>query len=311
MAITAQAVVDRIRQNIGSGWKDTPSDKFIAGKPDIEVKGIATTFAPSLEVMEKAVASGKNLIITRESPFYSRAVQPHGTSPGFVGPATAAHVYAAAAAGGAQGGPPPGAGGPPRQPGLDNDPVMMKKHEYIAQNNLVVYRLFDNWNARQPDAQMQGLAKALGWEKSYKVTSGDAWATNNGSFAIPPATLKETAESIKKKLGSKSMRVAGHPDLRVSRASLGHGMCWLGDMQKLVSEPGIDLVIIGEPQWENEVAQYFFDTFASGQKKGLIALGQEVSEDPGMGEMAAWVKSFVSEVPIEWIPGGDPSWMPY
>jgi putative NIF3 family GTP cyclohydrolase 1 type 2 len=324
MAITAQAIVDRIKQKLGPGWKDTPSDTFIAGNRDSEVKGIVTTYAPSLEVLEKVVASGKNMIITRESPFWARAVQPHGTSPGFVGPAIANHVYAvAAAAGGAQvgpprggaapaGGAPPAAAGPARnQPSLDKDQVSIKKHEYIASNNLIVYRLFDNWNARQPDGQMQGLAKALGWEKSYRVASGEPWATNNGSFAIPQTTLKGVAESINKKLGSKSIRVAGHPDTRVSRASLGHGMCWLGDMQKLVAEPGVDLVIIGEPHWENEVAQYFFDTFASGQKKGLIALGQEVSEDPGMGEMATWLKSFVSEVPVQWIPAGDPSWMPY
>ena len=322
MAITAQAIADRIKQKLGPSWKDTPSDTFLAGDKNGEVKGIVTTYSPSLEVMEKAVASGKNLIITRESPFWTRAVQPHGTSPGFVGPALVNHAYAVAAAAAAQGGPaggPPAgaapagapAGGPRNQPTLEKDQVSIAKHEYIVKNNLIVFRLFDNWNALTPDPQMQGLAKALGWEKSYKATSGEAWATNNGTFAVPPATLKEAAATIKKKLGSKSMRVAGHPDTKVSRASLGHGMCWLGDMQQLCSQPGVDLVIMGEPQWENEVGQYFFDQFASGRKIGLIALGQEVSEDPGMGEMSAWLKTFVNEVPVQWIPGGDPSWMPY
>ena len=315
MPITAQQVVDRIKLKLGSGWKDTPSDKFLAGSPDAEVKGIATTYAPSLEMLEKAVAAGKNMIVTRESPFWTRAVQPHGTSPGFVGPAFANHVYAeAAAAAMSKAGPAP-EGGPPGQAqalaAFQKDAVNVKKHEYIAANNLIVYRLFDNWNALEPDRQMQGLAKALGWDKSYKAASGTPWATNNGSFAVPPATLKEAAIAIKKKLGSKSIRVAGHPDTHVSRAALGHGMCWLADMQKLCAEPGVDLVIIGEPQWENEIGQYFFDTFASGRKIGLIALGQEVTEDPGMGEMAAWLKTFVNEVPIQWMPAGDPSWMPY
>jgi hypothetical protein len=27
--------------------------------------------------------------------------------------------------------------------------------------------------------------------------------------------------------------------------------------------------------------------------------------------MATWLKSFVTEVPVQWIPTGEPCWMPY
>ena len=30
---------------------------------------------------------------------------------------------------------------------------------------------------------------------------------------------------------------------------------------------------------------------------------------PGSGEVADWLKGFVTEVPIEWIPAGDPFWV--
>ena len=257
-------------------------DTFLAGNRASEVKGIVTTFAPSLEVLRKAVAAGKNMIIGRESPFWAR-----GTAPG-------------------------GAGGGGRgQQSMDSDSIFRMKRDYIASNNLIVYRFFDNWNARQPDGQLQGLAKALGWEKNYKPSGGQPWATNNGFFTIPPATLKEIAQSIKKTLKMKGMRIAGDPETRVTKAALSHGMYLLGDIRLLLTEPGVDLVIVGEPMWENEVAAYFFDVVASGQKKGMIVLGQEVSEEPGCGEMAAWLKSFIREVPIEWIPTGEPCWMPY
>ena len=72
MAITAQAIVERIKQKLGSGWKDKSVDSFLAGDRKGEVKGIVTTFAPSLEVLRKAVAGGKNLIISRESPYWAR-----------------------------------------------------------------------------------------------------------------------------------------------------------------------------------------------------------------------------------------------
>ena len=45
-----------------------------------------TTFAPSLEVLRKAVAAGKNMIISRESPFWARGTNPGGTGPGGTAP---------------------------------------------------------------------------------------------------------------------------------------------------------------------------------------------------------------------------------
>src|SRR4029077_1915729 len=150
----------------------------------------------------KAVAGGKNMIISRESPYWARTAAP--------------------GAGGGRG---------KQAPAMDNDPVYRMKRDYIAANNLVVYRFFENWNARQPDAQLQGLAKALGWEKYYKPSGGVPWGTNNGFFEIPPATLKATAQSIKKTHKMKSIRVGGNPDTVVHKAALSHGMYWLPDLQ--------------------------------------------------------------------------------
>lgn len=278
MAITAQAIVERLQQKLGSGWKDPSVDAFLAGNRESEVKGIVTTFAPSLEVLRKAVAGGKNMIISRESPYWARP----------------------AAAGRGRGAAP-----------MDNDPVYRMKRDYIAANNLIVYRFFDNWNARPQDGQLQGLAKALGWEKHYKPSGGEPWAKNNGFFDIPSATLKATAQNIKKTLKMKSIRCGGDPNITVKRAALSHGMYYITDLRKLLAEPGVDLVVLGEPQWENELSLYNFDLQAAGIKKGMIVLGQQVSEDPGCGEMAGWLKSFINEVPVEWIPAGEPTWMPY
>ena len=296
MAISAQAVVDRIQQKIGASWKSSPVDAFMAGKPDTNVTGIVTTYAPSLEVLKKAVAGKKNLVISRESPWWARhpAQFRQGTG-GF-----AADTQ------------PSSSGQAPAGPdSMDKDPTYRAKRDYIAANNLVVYRFFDNWSARQPDPQLQGLAKALGWEKFYKPSGGLPWSTHNGFFEIPPATLKATAQNIKSTLKMKSIRVGGDPDITVRKAALLHGMYWLPDLQKALAEPGVDLVIAGEPQWENELCQYSFDLHAAGVRKGLVLLGQQVSEEPGSGELAAWLKSFVKEVPVEWIPAGEPAWMPY
>jgi hypothetical protein len=59
---------------------------------------------------------------------------------------------------------------------------------------------------------------------------------------------------------------------------------------------------------EWEAAPYFQDLIAAGKAKGLVLVGNEASEEPGCGEMAAWIKTFVTEVPVEWIPAGEPFW---
>ena len=41
-----------------------------------------------------------------------------------------------------------------------------------------------------------------------------------------------------------------------------------------------------------------------------ILVGHWVSEDQGMRLCADWLKSFIAEVPVEWIPAGDPFWRP-
>ena len=40
--------------------------------------------------------------------------------------------------------------------------------------------------------------------------------------------------------------------------------------------------------------------------KGMILLGHAVSEEPASADVAAWLKTIVSEVPIQFIPAGEP-----
>jgi hypothetical protein len=69
-------------------------------------------------------------------------------------------------------------------------------------------------------------------------------------------------------------------------------------------------VIVGGEQREWEGVSYAFDAQSAGQPKGLILIGHWVSEDQGMRLCAGWLKTFVSEVPVEWITAGDPFWRP-
>ena len=170
MPITAQQLVDRVHQQFGTAWRAQSADTFHSGNPESEVSGVVTAFAPSLEVLRHAVAVRKNMIISREAPFWARTAPGSGRGGGR-GAATSAA----------------------------ENPTLRFKRDYIASNNLVVWRFFDNWNARPQDPQLLALARALGWEKNYKPSGGKP---GEGKSAIIEAA-KQTATATAPKTASK------------------------------------------------------------------------------------------------------------
>src|SRR5262249_57752284 len=72
-AITAQDIVERIRQHIGVEWKTETVDTFKAGDPGTIVKGIVTTAMPTINVLKQAVQRGANFVIACEPTFYSKS----------------------------------------------------------------------------------------------------------------------------------------------------------------------------------------------------------------------------------------------
>ena len=69
--LTASGVIQRIRDNVGTAWLDKTVDRIIAGDGATPIHGIATTMMATLEVLQKAVAAGTNMVITHEPTFYS------------------------------------------------------------------------------------------------------------------------------------------------------------------------------------------------------------------------------------------------
>jgi putative NIF3 family GTP cyclohydrolase 1 type 2 len=284
--IISQELMDRIQKNVGVPWQSQRSDGFsdgvLLGGEDTKVTGIVTTFTPTLEVLRRAVASGKNTIICREAPFYSRGER----APLFWRNSPV----------------------PPKEM-TDNDPVCRAKREFISQNNVVIIRLVENWDARKTDSQLRGLARTLGWERFHAMTNKDVdeYHPFNVYFHLPESSLKELALSLTQKLKIRAVRVIGSPESIVRKAALTHGLLLVADVERIRRESTVDVVIAGDAvEWE--AAPYFQDLVAASKAKGLILLGQEASEEPGCGEMAAWLKGFISEVPIEWIPAGEPFW---
>ena len=128
--VSAQDVIDRIRTKIGVEWKPDSVDGIKAGEASAMVKGIVTTSMATLDVLQRAVKDGSNLVITGLPTFYSRTDARN-----------------------------PPAGRPP------SDRIFTAKNEFIAKHNIVVFRLSEHWRLRTPDPLAQGMAQALGWTK--------------------------------------------------------------------------------------------------------------------------------------------------
>lgn len=181
---------------------------------------------------------------------------------------------------------------------LKNDPLYLHKMDFIRKNNLVVFRFHDHWHARKPDGIWEGLFKELGWD-NYKLDE------THRVFELPePITLEELAKQVKIRLKSDSVRVIGNKHLKVRTVGMGSNKLPNDNAQP----PFADVVIAYEPDRENDVIEWYRDTVLSGGEKGFIIVSHNRLEEAGMDNCARWVRTFVPELPVQFIPSGDPFW---
>jgi putative NIF3 family GTP cyclohydrolase 1 type 2 len=181
------------------------------------------------------------------------------------------------------------------------DPVYLAKKAFIDERRLVVWRFSDHWLARKPNEHARALAESLGWTKGQGPD-------HELIYTVPATTLGAAAAHVRTRLGIRGgMRVVGTAGLPVRRVVLSPGTTDL--LTAVQNLSGADLIVSGEPR-EWEAVEYAFDTASAGQPKAMIAIGRIVSEEPGMRACAAWLRTFVREVPVEAIAVGDPYWRP-
>jgi hypothetical protein len=71
-------------------------------------------------------------------------------------------------------------------------------------------------------------------------------------------------------------------------------------------------VIIGREQQEADGGfdnvEYVADAASLGMNKGVIMLGHVISAQPGMEDLGEWLGTFVTGVPIKYVPADEPYW---
>jgi putative NIF3 family GTP cyclohydrolase 1 type 2 len=185
---------------------------------------------------------------------------------------------------------------------VSSDPVYKAKIDFMKEHDIVVFRMHDHMHAQRPDFTFLGCARALGLESRYET------APQSHRFTLPETTLGALAAGFQKRLGAKALRVVGDPNARVSRIQLG-----VGYATSAVNAPDIDVIVSGEQQESDgafDSPAYVLDAVSLGIPKGWIMLGHAISEEQGMLEMAQWLKTFTTEIPVQLVKAGEPFWAP-
>ncbi len=184
----------------------------------------------------------------------------------------------------------------------DNDPVLAEKRAFIEKHGLVIWRFHDHWHARKPDGIEAGTVHALGWEKFQDPA-------NQYLFTLPQTTVEQLAVELKSRLGIHIVRVVGERGMKVTRVAMSPGAAGFGRETRALEMPDVEVLVVGETR-EWETVEYVDDAVAEGKHKALIILGHIPSEQAGMDECARWLKTFITEVPVNFVPAAEPFWAP-
>jgi len=184
---------------------------------------------------------------------------------------------------------------------VSGDALYKTKVDFMRERNIVVFRIHDHMHAQRPDFTYVGLARELGLTQ-YETAPG------SHRFVVPDTTLGALAAQMTKQSGARALRVVGDPNAKVSRIQLG-----VGYASPPIHNAEVDVVVSGEQQEADgglDSPAYVLDAATLGMAKGWIMLGHAISEEPGMHEMAQWIKGFVQEVPVQLVRAGEPFWAP-
>lgn len=241
-------------------------DTFKIGDPDTQITGIATTGMSTFGVLRRAAAQGRNFIISHEDTWFR-----DNDITDFLG----------------------------------DDPIYLAKKAFIERNKLIIWRNHDLAHRMRPDQLFAGQLRTLGWTAD-RIDP----APRMPIVTLPqPMTLRSLARYAAARTGTRSHRVTGDPDMIVRKVAIGVGYAF-------PSLPGfseVDAIVGGESAEGSmgtlptlDQSAFAADMTTVGKPRGIIFLGHMGTEDSPMILVADWLRGFVRDIPIAFLPAGEP-----
>ena len=263
----------RLRKALDVPDTDAQFEGLCAGDADAELHGMVVSFAPSLNVLRKAAASSRNLILSDAHPFYLYDI-----------------VWSTVAS--------------KPEPVLAS-PIAAVKRKLIEENKLAVVRLRTAWESKMPRVGPEALAAHLGWTHE----AANSAAADFVVCSIPRTTLDALTEAIRNRAQLQGLRVVGTSNQPIARIAVANGMVSPAKIGRMLADPAVDAIVAGEViEWEG--GPYMEDVIASGRAAGLILIGYAASQEPLTPRVASWARSVLPNLPIDSMHDSDPIWCP-
>ncbi|MDP2339159.1 MAG: Nif3-like dinuclear metal center hexameric protein [Bacteroidota bacterium] len=258
---TARQIINQVQTHLSCQWSQETVDTFKSGNPDDVVTGVAVSMFADMETLRKAVASNCNLIIVHEPTYYN-------------------HLD--------------------KTDLLKDNPVYMKKNEYITKHGLIIFRFHDHWHRTVPDGIYVGMIDKLGW-KANQIDNSMLF------FKFDEQTVGGFAQKLQEKLKGSQLRIVGDPLMRFTNVALAVGAPGSQTHINLLTGEFTELLVAGEAS-EWETYEYVLDASMLGMKKAAIFTGHIASEEAGMEYCAKWLKTFIKDIPVTYLENGPSFW---
>jgi putative NIF3 family GTP cyclohydrolase 1 type 2 len=172
-AMTARAVIDRIKAHVGIPWTEPTVDTFKAGDPDTPVTGIAVTMMATFDVIQRAAAENRNLVITHEPTFYSHQDETSELE-------------------------------------QEHDALYKAKADFIAAHHMIVWRFHDHWHRMTPDGIMTGMVRALAWGSYARAGDPGIFRMPETTLGDLASSIKQKLDAhTLRVVGDPEMKVTG------------------------------------------------------------------------------------------------------
>lgn len=241
-------------------------DKLMSGDPEMEVKGVVTSFMATADVIRSAAKCGANMIVTHEPTFFTGADTTEW---------------------------------------LQGDPVYDAKKKLLDETGMAVWRYHDHMHIAKTDRIYDGLLEELGWEKylmpdqpaphCYEIPE-----TTLGELAA--FFKKRLSMDVIQLIGDPSMK-CGRVGILVGGGSLGLGREEMP--MQLMNKQNLDVIVCGDiTEWT--LPAYVNDAHQLGFNRALLIVGHERSEEWGMKHMAKWLPKLLPGIPVSFVDAREP-----
>ena len=173
------------------------------------------------------------------------------------------------------------------------DRVSLHKLSLLQEHQLAVYRLHDLWDTFETHGVLDSWAAQLGLGPAAQASG------RYKVYDVPTQSLLEFSRRVKDMMRLASVRVAGDVQNSVSRVGLGpgeHGH--VADLDASMAM-GANCFVAGESS-EWLAARYAVDAGIS-----MIVTGHTESENPGMLNLAKYLKQHFDGLKVEFLDAGN------